>query len=669
MSPRLRSRQRGAIGLMAALTLGLALVFLLLVVDSGRLYLEKRKLQGIADMAALEAVQRNGNCIPATNTAPTFAGASATRNGYVIPPASALDVRCGVLSTNASNLRVFSQDSTKTDAIQVTASRPVLTSVAGGVWTLVNGNAYNVMTQLTARAVAAPKILPPQAQLTIKSTVLTVDSSKSDALDLLFGKLLGGNLSVGLAGWQGLVGTDINLLSYLNQLALNVGVQAGNYDELLAKNLKLGQLVDAAVTVLQAGGSTASVAAAAGAAKISALVGNLDVTLGSLMQVQTGAVSAGLNTTVNAFQLIEAFVQLANKTSAVVADVPVTLPGVTTNLKIKVIQPPQLSAIGDPTYAKNMTDLNTRIYVRTAQISVGLTVNLPLLNTPLVNTALNSLVAPLSDVLNNLLSLNLAGTVSSLLCAVGGVPCQTTDLRLLSSATNPPVPSVDVILDVGIAESYVTGFTCVSDATKTLTTQTKTSAVSIKIGQSPTLINSLGASTPLASVPPLPVIDIGAITCLKPLLGLGPTTCDQSTRKAFYGGGIGLIFDPTVGSINTTLGPDTYNQPPEIKQPPLYHSLSTQNLVASVASALKTNLKFQVYKPTGFNLLGGLLATSGTLLNDLTTALGGVIGNVLSPVVDPLVNGLLNTLGINLNQVEVGANLSCRPHGQAALVN
>lgn len=71
MSPGLRCRQRGAIGLMAALTLGLALVFLLLVVDSGRLYLEKRKLQGIADMAALEAVQRNGDCLAANNNTAT----------------------------------------------------------------------------------------------------------------------------------------------------------------------------------------------------------------------------------------------------------------------------------------------------------------------------------------------------------------------------------------------------------------------------------------------------------------------------------------------------------------------------------------------------------------------------------------------------------------------
>lgn len=667
MSPRLRSSQRGAIGLMAALTLGLALVFLLLVVDSGRLYLEKRKLQGIADMAALEAVQRNGNCVPATNTAPTFAGASATRNGYVIPPGNALDVRCGVLTTDANNLRVFSQDSTKTDAIQVIASRPVLTSVAGGVWTLVNGSAYNVMTQLTARAVAAPKILPPQAQLTIKSTVLTVDSSKSDALDLLFGKLLGGNLSVGLAGWQGLVGTDINLLSYLNQLALNVGVQAGNYDELLAKNLKIGQLVDAAVTVLQAGGGTASVAAAAGAAKISALVGNLDVTLGSLMQLQTGAVSAGLNTTVNAFQLIEAFVQLANKTSAVVADVPVTLPGVTANLKVKVIQPPQLSAIGDPTYAKNKTDATTRIYVRTAQVSVGLTVGLPLLDTAPVNLVLNGLLGPLSDVLNNLLSLNLGGTVSSLLCVLGGY-CERTDLKVLSSASNPPISGVDVILELGSAESYVTGFTCVSDATKTLTTQSNASVVTVKIGQTPTLINSLASSPPLSPVPPLPVVDIGAITCFRPLLGLGPTTCDPTTRKAFYGGGIGLSINSPVGSTTAALGAHTYNQPPEINQPPLYYAFSTSGLVGSLKTTL-AGIQFQVYKPTGFNLLGSLLTTSATLLNDLNSTLGGLIGNVLSPVVDPLVNGLLSTLGINLNQVEVGANLSCRPHGQAALVN
>lgn len=666
MSPPLRSRQRGAIGLMAALTLGLALVFLLLVIDSGRLYLEKRKLQGIADMAALEAVQRNGDCLAANNnTATAYAGASALRNGFIIPPGNALDVRCGVLTTAASNLRVFSADSTKTDAIQVIASRPVLTSAAGGVWSLISGGGFSLTTLLTAKAVAAPKILPPQAQLTIKSTVLVVDSSKSDALNLLFGKLLGGKLTLDVAGWQGLVDTNINLLSYLNQLALNVGVQAGNYNELLAKNLKLGQLLDAAITVLQRGSGTATVAAS-GLADIKVLVNNLDVTLGSLLQLQTGAVSAGLNTTLNVFQLAEAFVQLANKQNGVVAEVPVNIPGlINASLKLKVIEPPQLSAIGDPTYAKNKTDPATRIYVRTAQVRLGLTVGLPILDSPLVDVALNGLLGPLSDVLNNLLSLNLGGTITSLLCVLGGY-CERTDLRLLSSTSNPPAARLDLIVELGTAESYVTGFTCASDATKTLTTQSNASVVTIKIGQSPTLIDSLASSPPLDPIPPLPVVDIGAITCFRPLLGLGPTTCDQNTRKPFYGGGIGLSVKSSVGSTTTALGAHTYNQPPEIKEPPLYYSASTTNLVGSLKSTLQ-GIQFQVYKPTGFNLLGALLQTSGTLLNDLNASLGKIIGDVLSPVVDPLVNGLLSTLGINLNQFEVGANLSCRPHGQAAL--
>lgn len=43
-----RGRQCGAIGLLAAITLALAALCMLVVVDSGRLFLEKRSLQRIA---------------------------------------------------------------------------------------------------------------------------------------------------------------------------------------------------------------------------------------------------------------------------------------------------------------------------------------------------------------------------------------------------------------------------------------------------------------------------------------------------------------------------------------------------------------------------------------------------------------------------------------------
>ena len=91
MSPQLRgirlnsrAQQRGAIGLMAALTLGLVLVFMLLVVDGGRLYMEQRKLQRVADMAALEAVSRAGTCLGSTPTATRYANQSAIRNTFKI---------------------------------------------------------------------------------------------------------------------------------------------------------------------------------------------------------------------------------------------------------------------------------------------------------------------------------------------------------------------------------------------------------------------------------------------------------------------------------------------------------------------------------------------------------------------------------------------------------
>ena len=87
MSPRLSGirfsgprQQRGAIGLMAVVVLGMVLIFMLLVVDSGRLYLEQRKLQRVADMAVLEAVSRGGSCT--NGTAVTYVNENATRNGF-----------------------------------------------------------------------------------------------------------------------------------------------------------------------------------------------------------------------------------------------------------------------------------------------------------------------------------------------------------------------------------------------------------------------------------------------------------------------------------------------------------------------------------------------------------------------------------------------------------
>ena len=153
MSPRSQfngpARQHGAIGLMAAATLSLALVLMLLVVDTGRLYMEQRKLQRVVDSAALEAVSRGGNCQSGL-TAAAYAGQSAVRNGYTVDANNTLATTCGSLQTAASGLRTFTVDATQSAAVKVAASRTVTTSFAGGVQALFTGSPVSLSTTLNA---------------------------------------------------------------------------------------------------------------------------------------------------------------------------------------------------------------------------------------------------------------------------------------------------------------------------------------------------------------------------------------------------------------------------------------------------------------------------------------------------------------------------------------
>ena len=662
MSPRLQfhgpARQRGAIGLLAALTLGLALMFMLLVLDSGRLYLEQRKLQRVADVAALEAVTRDGDCL-ANLTAASYATQSATRNGLTVADGITLSTTCGVLQTGADKLRSFTPDASKKAAIRVIATRVVPTSIAAGVGALFSPGPASLNTRLTATAVAAPAVLPPLAMLTIGSTALVVDSSKSAALNLLLGKMLGGSLNLSAVGWQGLVDTNINLLSYLNQLAVDVNVSAGNYTELLNKKIKLTQLLDTAITVLQAGGTTANVAVS-GLTDLKVVAGSTELALGQLLQLQTGTPSSALNTNLQVFQLVEAFVQLANSQNGIVVDLPLNIPAlVNGSVRVKVIEPPQLSAVGNPALAKANPMGPDRIYVRTAQVRTVLSLNLPPLLTgvtglpaAILNT---SLISGVTDALNNVLHLNLGGALQSVFCVLGGT-CQRTNLLIL------PTSRIDIALEVGSANSHVTDYTCASDATKTLTTQTNTALVKLKVGKIDTA-NAFSSSADV-TVQPLPLIDVGAITCKIPLLGLGPETCDLSTRKPFYGGGLGVKVDSPVASTQST---HIYNQPPEIKQPPLFYSLGTQGVVDSLKTTL-AGVQVQAYKPVAPNVLGDLLTTVTGALDAVNNTLGVVIDGLLSKVLDPILDNLLAALGITLNKVDVGANLSCKPPGRAGLV-
>lgn len=650
--------QRGAIGLMAVVTLSLALLLMLLVVDSGRLYMEQRKLQRIADNAALEAVSRGGTCLSGL-TAAAYAGQSAARNGLVVDADTTLATTCGSLVTGANNLRTYTADATQSSAVRVIASDTVATSVAAGIGALFSGTA-SFKTRLSATAVAAvPK--PSVAQLTIRSTLLTIDTAKSNLLNPVVGGLLGGNLSISAAGWQGLVNTDINLLSYLNQLAINLNVAAGNYTQLLNTNVTLTQLIQAAATVVQANGATVDVMTALGKLQVAAANAS-PVKLGDILSLQTGMPSTALDANLKLFQLMQAMVQLSNSKSAVAATLPVSVLGLANvTVRVKVIEPPQLSAMGDPKLAKANPQGANQIYVRTAQVRTLLSVNLTGLAgaTGLAN-ALLGLVGNLTPTLNSLLSLNLAATIDSLGCLLGA-GCQQIDPELL------PSPQIDIALDAGGAKAYVTDYSCPvgTVGTKSLTAHTVTSVADIKIGKIDA--TNAFASTAEPTVTPLAVIDLGIWTCHK-ILGLG--SCGPA-RTAFAAGGIGLMVQSSVAQTNQDLvfsSGTPFAVPPNVKLPPTYQPAApSTNIVGSLAGTL-SGVNLIVYKPVGSNPLGSVIAGVGGLISGVSNIITPLITNLLSPLLDPLLNNLLSALGINLMDVEVGANLTCGQTGKAYLV-
>ncbi|MFW3897064.1 pilus assembly protein TadG-related protein [Pseudomonas bharatica] len=640
MSPRFAKRQRGAIGLAAVLTLAMALVFGLVAVDGGRLYMEQRKLQRVVDMAALEAAGQSATCNGVGPQAATLANVSASRNGFSVGNGRTLVTTCGSVTTGAASRRSFSANPAIAEAIKVDATNNVATSIASGIRSLVAGQAIPATTQLHAHAVAAAP-LPPRAMLRLRSTLATVDSSKSALLNALVDPL-GGRVSLNAVGWQGIANTDVKLLDFLDQLAIDVNVGAGRYDELLSKNLHATDLIRATATVLSRSGAAADVVTNLGRVVVGADNSTL-IKLGDILDLQNGTSTAGLDATLKAIDLVQAAVMLAAKNSAAVVQIPLSLLGlVNGTIRVKVIEPEQLSAIGNPA-----TDV---IEVHTAQVRVLASLDLPVLGTiaGLANAVLN-LATPLTNIINPLLGLNLQGTLQSVGCLIL-VPCKVSDIQLVPDAP----PHLDIGLEVASATSRVTGYSCTPN--KTLTAATQTAAARVAIGKFATPNDFFVTGN--AAVQAIPLIDFGTNVCTKlTLLTLG---C--GTRVPFAGGGVGIKVNSSVVGSPANSASQLWSgatAPPNLNQPAVYQSTPGASNAVTSLGATFSGIQLLAYQPQGGNPLGQVVTAATSTLGNVVSILVPQITTLLGRITDPLINALLKVLGIDLMVTDVGANLDC----------
>lgn len=457
--------------------------------------------------------------------------------------------------------------------------------------------------------------LPKVAKIGIKSTLAEINSENSPLLNSVVGGLLGGNISVSAVGWSGLLGTEIGLLDFLKQLAINLKLDAGDFNKLLDTRVSVGQVITALVDVMEKKGPAANIAV--GALKDILALGvkldKLQLNISELLNIQAGMSSSALQTNVNLFELVQSTIQVGNGNSAVAGQVDIPIPGlVNATIRIKAIEKPQFSAIGDPDLAKISPTGVNKIYVRTAQIR-----------------ALLSIKLPVADALVNFLNL-----LADILQVIA------LDIDLL-----PRPIRLDVGIDAGGGRAYVTDYRCDAGGKK-LTLNAKSSMARIFVGNfGDTLEIASGkffsSTEDLDKLDPLKILDVRRAYPM-PKYYLGGLDAKVST-EVFPTTSKNHEF-PAVG-LNDRLVWNTVSGEPQ--------------LIGSLRNTLK-GIQINI-KPADkeVTVIREVTVFINKVLQGILDAVGGALGYLISPIVDPLLDIVLHLLGVDISKLEVSTQLDC----------
>jgi uncharacterized membrane protein len=399
--------ERGVASLIGALMMVLGLAFAAITIDAGHLYLAKRRLQGAVDAAALAAA---GD--------PADAAAIAARvlaaNGYAQPAT----VVTGAYTPDpaiASSARFGTASGAQTNAVRVTQTITVTSFLASF---LGAGGPSDIVATATASQI-------PLVSFAAGTGLADLDNGQ---LNAVLGGLLGTTLSLSLANYQALAATNVDALTFLDQLAAQAGVTAGTYGDLANTAVSMAQLttaIRAALDIHPSGNNSAAldalnlIALQTPASVASQLVTLADTALwrsrriGSIVQQNPGQV------TFNVFDLVSAMARAYGPGHIV--DLGAGLgPGVTARL-----------AVGSPMASMALARVGDS--VSTAQTRLALAVSMT--TTPLPGTTVG-------------VDLPVYVEVASGTASVAAIPCRADGtMATLSAASQAASASFGSVAD------------------------------------------------------------------------------------------------------------------------------------------------------------------------------------------------------------------------------
>jgi uncharacterized membrane protein len=379
-----REGERGAIALVAAVMLLSIFGMAALALDLGALFTVKRSLQAATDTAALAATY-GLSTTPAASTT-TFAQNYLGYNGFPTGRLSALAVTTGRYCPTA----------TPTPASRFAAGTATNSVCPGDTTGTTYGAGPNAV-QVTA-SVQSPtffdQVLPggvSSEPITATATATRIDEAGFEAGTVLAGVgvgvvnsvltgILGSQVSLTTAGYQGLASTDIKALDFLNALSTQLGLTAGTYGSLLQSTVSIKNVLTAAETALSVEGVIATGTADPFAglnSLIASITGSPSIQLGQLLnlgiwQGESGSTVnplSALSAGINLYDVASLAAEIANGQNAIaIPSSTIGIPGVATvTVANSVIEPPQ-----SPPFVFGPVGVT----VHTAQVRLQLTLQL-----------------------------------------------------------------------------------------------------------------------------------------------------------------------------------------------------------------------------------------------------------------------------------------------------
>lgn len=306
--------KQGNIAIMSASLMTLVIGCAALAVDLGTIFADRRKTQSAADLAAIVAASNLSN---ATNAAT----ATVVKNNY---PASALvSVQLGTYTANGAvspQARFVTPATGTANAARVTLN--TLTPLYFARY-VTGASQYTIKAQATASSTAL-------ASFAIGSRLLALNGGLINAI---LGGMLGTTLSLSVMDYQNLINARIDALDFLSTLATRVNMTGASYDSVLTSNIRISDIVAAALTTQQVtnGANAATTALSTISQAVSA--SSTRITPGSLIDAGpyanlTTGQKPKLGVSVSVFDLLNATAQVANGTHQIATSVNLGLPGI-----------------------------------------------------------------------------------------------------------------------------------------------------------------------------------------------------------------------------------------------------------------------------------------------------------------------------------------------------